>query len=298
MAAIRPGRASASRRCWRAGTSLARAVEIVGDGLVKPRLSGSTSAGRRATRRSAPFPTRPPHALSLRLRSRRADQQRGLLGRRLRVRHADRRRAAVPAAFGGVAHQRAGGRRRGGLRRFRLAGRRPGLDPGDGLCRLRHRLSRRGRDHEGRRQRARPQHRGDAVVLGRGRGGGGRRTGRRGRAADRVRDRRQHAAAGRLSTGSTASRSTRNWARRPTRSAVGEPRRGGRGSRGADRGAGGGALSRRRRRDRGARRRIVEIVATLVATSVVPEELDAVVAAIETAPASRTPPGRARCRPR
>ena len=45
----------------------------------------------------------------------------------------------------------------------------PGLDPGDGLCGLRHRLSRRGRDHEGGRQRARPQHRGDALVLGRGR---------------------------------------------------------------------------------------------------------------------------------
>lgn len=136
------------------------------------------------------------HALHLDLPGRSLRRHRGEPAGRLRAGHADRRRAPVPATHRRPAHQRAGRRRRRRLRRPGHAHRRQRRGgTGDLLRGLRRRLPRCRRDHEGRHERSRPQHRRHLVVLGGGgqlhrRGHAGRR-----RAADRADHRRQHPAA-------------------------------------------------------------------------------------------------------
>ena len=154
-----------------------------------------------------------PHAICRDFQFDRADQFGGLPLRRLPSRDADRRRAAISAAVGGLAHQRAGCARRGGVRRSRHAGGRPRLDPGDGLRRLRHRLPRRRRDHEGRPQHPRPQHRRDIVVLRSRRRGGRSRVRHRGGDADWRSSSPAIRCCVRSSMRSTASRWTR-WPRK------------------------------------------------------------------------------------
>ena len=172
------GSASRARRGRRRSSASARRLSPAGPASrLRARLSAAGSAAtlrspsvlRRPTfRRGSPCGSSPRSVFRRWRTSPFASPPPSSLGTLIGAERQYRQRSA------GLAHQRAGRARRGGLRRPRRARRRPRLDPSAGLCRLRHRLPRRRRDHEGRRQHPRPQHRRDAMVLGRGRRGGGR----------------------------------------------------------------------------------------------------------------------------